>query len=112
MARRAHPRHVDLRRALLPRDYLADPYLFGREPTGVVLPQGGDRRSQQVARLQHQLALAWVRAGRRPTTTTLCERWGFSPSVWSRIVNGTRWAGETGMCALLDAVRSNAAPRP
>jgi hypothetical protein len=95
---------LDRRRRLRPRDYVADPYLFGLEPCAAVLPEDGDVASQQIALVQHQLVLAWRRAGRRPRSGAICQRFGISPSTWSRITLGQSWATGTGLAALVHAV--------
>jgi hypothetical protein len=50
------------------------------------------------------LVLGWIRNGRRPCTAELCERYGMSKQVVSRVVLGERWVGETVLAALVEAV--------
>jgi hypothetical protein len=96
--------HLDRRRTLTPRDYLADPWAFGSHHTTPATPAGGDKFSARVAWLQHHLVLAWRQAGQRPSGAALGRRFGFSRQVWSRSATGHRWMGETVMAAVLDAL--------
>lgn len=101
----ASTRHLDRRRNLQPRDYLRDPFAFGREPGAeLAVPAGGDGISLQIAARQHVLVVAWRARGKRPRSSEICRRWGFSSSTFSRIVLGERWAGETGLAAFDEVV--------
>lgn len=107
-------RHLDRQRNLEPRAYLADPHSFGRRlDVAPAEPVGGDPVSQRVALLQHSLVVAWRERGRRPTSGELCAHYGFSRQLWSRVVLGERWAGETVLAALVEAavIRANAEAR-
>ena len=102
--RRIGVRHVDNRRCLLPRDYLQDPFTFGTRGGVVVLPVGGDPVSMRIARRQHLLVIA-VRE-RRIRSSAVCGDFGFGRDVWSDVLNGTRWAGETVLVAIFEALAS------
>ncbi|MDA8358140.1 MAG: hypothetical protein M0Z95_18025 [Actinomycetota bacterium] len=100
--------HLDRRRQLLPKDYLAPPDAFGVSSEGTtVVPSGGDEVSAEVARLQHHLVLAWRRAGCRPSGAAVARRFGFSRQTWSRTMLGERWMGETLMTALISSIRAS-----
>jgi hypothetical protein len=79
---------------LHPRDYLAEPYAFGRDPDPVtVVPEGGDERSRQVAFVQHHLALR-LRVHARPGTgpgARAAARFGFSRQHWADCLAGVYW---------------------
>lgn len=99
--RRPGGNHLDRQRRLLPRDYLDPPEAFGlRAPQRWVLPADGNRASQQVARVEHELVMLW-RSGRRPSGAEMARRFEFSRQTWSRTMLGERWMGETVMAALL-----------
>ena len=100
--RRIGVRHVDNRRCLLPRDYLQDPFTFGNRGAAVILPVGGDVVSMRVARRQHLLVIA-VR-DRRIRSGDVCGEFGFGRDVWSDVLNGTRWPGETVLVAMFEAL--------
>lgn len=109
--RRSSATHIDLRRKLLPRQYLDRPDAFGRDVSvRWVVPAGGDEVSLRVARLQHELVVAWRVGGARSGAATARE-FGFSRQTWSRITLGERWMGETGAVALVTAIRSSAGSR-
>ena len=102
---RIHPRHLDQRRTLAPRDYAVDPDSFGlSERLEFHLPPGGDPVSMQIAVLQHQLVCAWNRTGRRVSATQLEQRYRVKKQTISRTARGWRWAGETVQSALIHAV--------
>ncbi len=89
--------------ALTPRDYLQDPYSFGRAgPVRWTLPPAGTQAGLRAAQRQHALVCHWGRT-RTPKTGTIRRNYGISKQTWSRIVLGQRWAGQLGMEALLDA---------
>jgi hypothetical protein len=94
--------HVDLRRTLLPRDYLTDPEEHGDNPRARFhVPPGGDEVSLKVAQVQHALALAW-RARRPPRSGTRDgAAFGLSSTVWNDCMRGDRWMRETVMAAVL-----------
>jgi hypothetical protein len=101
--RRIGVRHLDNRRSLLPYDYLADPWAFGQPGrVGVVMPEGGDVVSQRIALQVHRLAVA-VRS-RHIRSTEACARFEFSREVWSEVLAGRRWPGETVLAAIIDAL--------
>jgi hypothetical protein len=102
--------HIDRQRRLLPRAYLKDPHMFGVDPTArVVVPPGGDRRSAEVARVQHHLAMAWRRHSGPRSAALLGERFGFSKQTLSRSLLGQRWMGEAVMAAIIEAINKAAA---
>ena len=102
------PNHVDGRRRLLPRDYLAEPARFGRDlDIALVVPTGGDRRSARIAWFQHQLAYRWQKADRRPSASALARDYLLSPQVVTRSLRGERWMGETVLCALAASLTSS-----
>ena len=104
--------HVDRRRRLLPRDYLADPYGFGQPRANrTVQPSGGDPVSARVAWIQHELVAAWRVRGSSPSGAQLGREFGFSRQTWSRAALGQRWMGEAVTCALLAALRIVRPPR-
>ncbi|GAA1243230.1 hypothetical protein FB474_2379 [Oryzihumus leptocrescens] len=90
------------RRNLLPRDYLADPFIFGhRLGVTTVLPPGGDPVSQAVALVQHHVAVL-VRQEQqleRFTARRTTARFGFSKQYWSLCLLGYEWMGETVLAA-------------
>lgn len=93
--------HLDRQRRLRPRDYIVADRGFGNPGHyQVVVPADGDRRSANVAAMQHRLVTSWRK--RRPRSgAAVAEEFGFSKQVWSRSVLGDRWMGETVMVALL-----------
>ena len=108
---RLNARHLDQRLRLLPRDYAANPSLYGVDPAvGFHVPAGGDEASLLVAREQHLLLCAWNR-DRRPTVAVLAQLFGTSKQVISRVSRGERWAGGTVLAALVHANRVAAASR-
>ena len=96
---------IDRRRspeAPSPCAYCVDPHAFGRNPDARFrVPPGGTAADLELARLQHILVLAWRERGRQPSTGQLRSRWSISKQVWSRVVLGTRWPGETALAALV-----------
>lgn len=95
-------RHLDRRLAGLPCDYVEVAQRFGvDDDVGLVVPDGGDRVSAEVAWQQHRLVLAWRGRGCQPSAAALCRRFGFSKQTWSRTVLGQRWAGQLLLAALL-----------
>lgn len=106
--RRPGGNHLDRRRRLLPRDYLARPDGFGLDcHPAFVVPADGDATSAAVAQLQHELVLQWRDRGGRPSGASMGRRFGFSKQTWSRTVLGQRWMGETVLTALVHALRSS-----
>lgn len=104
-----NPGHNQLDRQLrrtAPRDFARDPALFGHKDVTFHVPDGGDVTSARLARYQHELVLAWRRGGRRPSGAEMARTWGCSTATISRIVTGTRWAGQVGTTALVWALRS------
>ena len=96
--------HIDRRRTLTPREYLIDPHRFGvgrRTPFHVPYPPGGDPVSAKIARLQHELVLAWRATRPSGAGSRDARAFGISTSTWSRTVLGERWMGETVMAAVL-----------
>lgn len=106
--------HVDRRRRLLPRDYLADPHAFGRPGRRAITasPVDGDARSARIAALQHDLVTRWRRQGCRPSGASLGRAFGFSRQTWSRAILGERWMGEAVQAALVVAVLGPALAKP
>lgn len=101
---RIHPRHLDQRRTLAPRDYAVDPDSFGlSEHLEFHVPPGGDPVSMRIAVVQHQLVCRWNRTGRRITAAQLERRFGVKKQTISLTARGWRWAGETALAALLHA---------
>lgn len=102
LMRRPGGNHLDRQRRLLPRDYLDPPEAFGlRRPDRWLVPPGGDRSSQKVARIEHHLVIAWRARHRPPSGAEMGRRFGFSRQTWSRSLLGERWMGETVMAAVL-----------
>ena len=94
--------HVDLRRTLLPRDYLTDPHDYGDNPQARFrIPSGGDEVSVMVARAQHALALAWRARKPARSGTRDAAAFGLSATVWNDCMRGDRWMRETVMAAVL-----------
>ena len=100
-----HPRHLDQRRQLVPRDYASDPDSFGlTESLGFHVPAGGDPVSMRIAALQHDLVCRWNHNQRRPTAAQLGRWFGIKKQTLSLTTKGRRWAGETVLSALTAAV--------
>ena len=102
--------HLDARRTLQPCDYLDDPHAFGRRTVRLLVPDGGDAVSAEIARIQHHLVLAWRHRDCAPSAAALARRFGCAKQTISRSVLGHRWMGETVMAALLHAAA--AGPHP
>lgn len=101
--RRIGVRHLDNRRCLLPRDYLLEPNQFGHPgQVLLVMPAGGDLVSQRIALLVHRMAVT-VRL-QRIRSSQACARFGFSREVWSEVMTGRRWPGETVLAAMVDVL--------
>ena len=103
--------HIDRRRTLTPREYLIDPHRFGVDRSTafrVPYPPGGDPVSAKIARLQHELVLAWRTTRPSGAGSRDARAFGISTSTWSRTLLGERWMGETVMSAVL---RSLGLPR-
>jgi len=103
--------HIDRRRTLTPREYLIEPHRFGVDPRTLFHtphPPLGDPISAKVARLQHELVLAWRATRSYGAGTKDARAFGISTSTWSRTLLGERWMGETVMAAVL---RSLGLPR-
>lgn len=98
---RIHPRHLDQRRTLTPRDYAVDPDSFGlSEHLEFHVPPGGDEVSMRIAIVQHRLVCRWNRTGRRISAALLERRFGVKKQTISLTARGWRWAGETALAAL------------
>jgi hypothetical protein len=111
--RRPGGTHLDRQRSLLPANYAVDPHRFGRDPKLTFhIPPGGDDRSMEIARIQHQLVLGWRLSPGAPSGAALARRFEFSKQTFSRAVLGQRWMGETVMAALLYGQRSRSTTRP
>jgi hypothetical protein len=94
--------HVDLRRRLAPRDYCLNPSQYGRDPAAVFHePAGGDAVSAAVARVQHQLLIAFHATRPAGDGSREALSLGVSTATWRRSVRGQRWMGETVMAAVL-----------
>lgn len=106
---RLNGRHLDAKRRLRPRDYVADPFGFGERDVDPVLPPGGDQVSARIALRQHRLVLE-IRS-RRLRPGRILRAFGISRSVWSDTARGHRWAGETVLAAMHDLVTENTAVR-
>ncbi len=105
---RFNGRHLDQNRRLLPRDYAGDPSLFGvDEHLEFHVPKGGNKVSMLVAAEQHRLVCDWSRIRRPSSAAVLARRYGTSPQTLSTVVTGRRWAGETLLAALSDALRAH-----
>lgn len=66
------------------------------------MPPGGDPISQRIALRTHTLVCELRK--RRLTSTYACEQFGFNREVWSDVLNGHRWPGETVAFAILDTI--------
>lgn len=109
--RRPGHNHCDRRLACQPRDYFANPPGFGSGSAGsLVMPAGGDPVSGRVALAQHRLVRAWLAGSVRGDGARVAARFGMSPSTWSRIIGGHRWAGSLGMAALVTGAGERSAP--
>ena len=101
-----NPRHLDHRRLLTPRDYAADPAMFGvAADLAFEVVAGGDEISMRIAHLEHLVVCEWEDSDRRPPASVLCRRFGFSAQTLSKATRGQRWAGETVLAALHYATR-------
>ena len=99
--------HLDRRRRLLPRSYFERHDDFGITPNARrIVPDAGDRASAEVAWLQHELVLEWRRRRCRPSGAAIGREFGFSKQVWSRVVTGHRWMGETVAVVLIKVLRT------
>lgn len=100
--RRPGSTHIDRQLKLLPADYADDPYRFGIDPTlKFHVPDAGDAISMEIARIQHQIVVAWRRNPDAPNGAALANRFGFSKQTLSRTALGHRWAGTRATAALL-----------
>jgi hypothetical protein len=92
-------------RSLLPNSYLNDPDLFGgRLAIKLVVPDGGDEVSRQVALVQHRLSFALVHPRNPKLAAAVQDKFGFSPSWWSKCLRGKGWMGETVLAAAVGAL--------
>lgn len=66
------------------------------------MPDGGNAVSMTVAVVQHRLVMAWLERSTHGAGAQTAARMSLSPSTWSRIITGQRWAGSVGMAGLLD----------
>jgi hypothetical protein len=94
--------HVDLRRRLTPRDYCANPFQYGLNPAVKFrVPLGGDSVSAEVARVQHELLIAFRTIRPAGDGSREVGELGVSRATWRRSLSGHRWMGETVMAAVL-----------
>lgn len=94
--------HIDLRRELDPRDYCVNPHQYGRDPTAQFrVPTGGDQLSATIARLQHDLVIAFRATGPTGDGSQDARTLGVSSSTWRRSLSGQRWMGETVLAVVL-----------
>jgi len=104
---RIHPRHLDQRRLLEPRDYAEQPESFGlSEHLKFRVPDGGDEISMRIAATQHLLVCLWNRTHRHVSAVQLEQRFGVKKQTMSLTTKGRRWAGETALAALVFATGS------
>ena len=97
--------HIDRQLTLTPRQYATDPHRFGRDPKLTFhIPPGGTETGMKSAAMQHHLVIRWRTMG-WPSGAELGRRLNFSRSVWSRTINGYRFAGQVVTNALLMATR-------
>jgi hypothetical protein len=83
-----------------PRDYLQDPFQFGRDATQkIFVPHDGDEVSARVARVQHLLVCRLAEAPDRHRARRVCEPFGFSKQLWSLCLSGQAWMGEAVLAA-------------
>jgi hypothetical protein len=97
---------IDSRLENHPRDYLDNPAAFGsRTPVKKRIPPGGNKRSLKIAWAQHQLAAKYnaMTSDDKMRTSDITQGYEFSEATWSRTLTGQRWAGLTGIVALLEA---------
>ena len=101
------------RRTLLPRDYLDDPFTFGRA-TAVAWrrPAGGDEASRQVAMVQHQVAFLVGQRQDRTAAHRVSARFGFSKQYWSLCLHGQAWMGETVLAAAVSILLNEPRIKP
>lgn len=93
------------RRSLQPEDYLTDPARFGsRLAVKLVVPAGGDKVSLEVALVQHRLSFALVHPRDPKRAAAVKDKFGFSPSWWSKCLHGKGWMGETVLAAAVGAL--------
>jgi hypothetical protein len=97
------PRSLDSRRLLNPNSYARSPHAFGRRiDAAFYVPDGGDERSMRAAQVQHLIAARWHTRRGSSDTAVLARRWGCSVHVIYRVVDGSRWASATILCALIE----------
>lgn len=107
--RRFNGRHLDEARLLIPRVYAVIPSLFGVDKQlDFFVPPDGDRVSMLVSREQHLLVCDYSLIRKPSSAGGLTRRYRTSPQTFSTVVTGQRWAGETLMVALSEAVRRGA----
>lgn len=91
---RIHPRHLDQRRLLEPRDYVEQPESFGlSEQLKFRVPVGGDEISMRIVATQHLLVCLWNRTQRHVSAVQLEQRFGVKKQTMSLTTKGRRWAG-------------------
>lgn len=106
--RRPHPHnHRDKKLVGIPRDYATNTHGFGTATAGRFVDPMGSPTSLQTARVHHELVVAWRARGRKPGTSAICARFGFTSSVWTSITSGTSWPGNVGFAALVFAATAN-----
>ena len=99
-------------RSLAPRDYLADPFQFGRASAPRwVLPVGGDVRSLQVAMVTHGVVVLVRGLRDRRLAGRVCARFGFSKQLWSRCLLGETWMGEVVLAAAVSELLGAPCPQ-
>lgn len=88
------PRHRPLDQLRLrPRDYLAEPHLFGCHPSPAwIRPDGGDEVSLAVAQIQHELAFRMWSSPDSGRARRLTTRFVFSKQTLSLVQHGHTWA--------------------
>jgi hypothetical protein len=105
MATVRRPRSIDRRRKLLPRDYLANPYLFGVDLRAeMYLPPDGDAESLEIARVLHRCFAARRHCEQHISGAELGRIFGFSRQSWSMVTQGQRWPGHTMLTAVIAAL--------
>jgi hypothetical protein len=81
---------------------MADPWTFGSPAGVVIMPAGGDAVSQRVADHHHRLVVA-IHAG-KVRTSEICQQFDFGRDLWSDVLAGRRWPGETVLVAMVETL--------
>ncbi|RYP86863.1 hypothetical protein EKO23_07775 [Nocardioides guangzhouensis] len=93
------------RRTLRPRDYLVNPWQFGRTSDAAArTPAGGDDRSLAVAVVQHRVACLIRDRDDRHAARSVTDEFGFSKQYWSLCLGGEAWMGETMLAAAVSLI--------